>query len=1110
MKKILTLLVVNLTLIISSVAQKIDTVIYKHINCYNTYGSLTYKISGNINLYDSLILEDQNAKSVKIKIDTMVVFDSLKAGKYILFAQRKDLASNTKLVYKNMQDFSVERKSISLSFSNPGTLNVCNGVTSKIILSFSENPDSVVYNKTNFMGFMNDYIATNTSNTDIFYDTIIARHINSNCSISDTLFIQVKPSPRNDLIDVSNNICSGEVIKIVPKNNSLQYKISFNSNPNLINLKPEYVGITTQNSEPIINTTNNNIPINFSYYYIQNGCNSISVNGQIVVNVKPEISMINDVVICSGSSIDVPLKLDNLNGSEKFTYAPLNIPISIVRDTNKYNPILIDDKLTLTDKIPVSFFYNVFATFDNGCKDTTMFQVKVNPIPGTPNTPNNQLVHRICINSNYPELLTDSDSTQWSDDQNFISFKKGKSFQLPGTINADKTIYFRSQELSCNSIPQTILLDALNLPIAKINEVDEVTNINGFDKLARCIKVYNGVGSALGEPIKFKEFSWMASNGKTLLTNDSSDKFVPKLETTGKIILKVTDENGCFSSIEKDYNFNESCNFSSSKKLGFKNDKIQFCQGAKIELTEFPVICINSTEGIERTNTVWNLYNRTQNIRFSDSSGFLQAFNPVFILGDSCTKYSGEYRLSFKTKIVGNANLNCEISDELDFKVTDLPNFFIHDSIFCKSNTEPKYNIVFNPILKDSDNEYTLNYRNISDNFNNIKILKFSNKLILDSLILNDNLSDKQFRITSVKDKYGCASDNDVLFKLLRRDAIMPTLTSNLPICQGDSLRLKDTNLAVNQIAGWNNKQKAIKIVDPMTISIGTSIDSFGCQQANNSFDIRSEDLIKTETSIGGAIDVCRNSKNNIFCAAKLEKDVKVNYVWKFNSSKIGMDSCQKISLTETSKDSFVLELLMTTLDTFGDKQCHISARKKVVINTTNSRDTTEVKLWPGNLLVSSDNSSKCYKWIRTDKLTNIDSIIGNCDGKQACAFKELDFEKYSYSVQTSGYDSCFCSTLNTFIRSASPKVDTPIKIILYPNPTGSNSGLHLISAMEDHGLVEIYNVMGQLILQANHKIEVLKNEIQIPSEQFQSGVYFVKLKLMNQETETIFKLVKE
>jgi hypothetical protein len=688
MKRILAVIIVNLILILGADAQKIDTVISKNINCYNTYGSLTFSISEiNFNVYDSIVLEDQNTNSIfKKSIGIMIAFDSLKAGSYSLFAQRKDLAGKSKLVYKNMQDFSVERKSISLSFSNPGTLNVCNGEISDISLSFSESQDSVVYNKANFIRLVNKYMAINTSNTVIFYDTIIARHINANCSISDTLFIQVKPSPKNDLIDVSNNICSGDIIKIVPKNNSLQYKISFIANPNLINLKPEYVGTSSLNSEPIINNTNNNIPVNFSYYYIQSGCSSATLNGQLIVNVKPEISKINDVVICSGLSIDVPLRLVNaLNGSEKFTYNPVTIPITIVRDTNKYNPILIDDKLTLTDKIPVSFFYNVFATFDNGCKDTTMFQVKVNPIPGTPNTPNNQLVHRICINSNYPELLTDSDSTQWSDDQNFISFKKGKSFQLPGTINADKTIYFRSQELSCNSIPQAILLDALNLPIAKINEVDEVTNINGFDKLARCIKVYNGVGSTLGEPIKFKEFSWMASNGKTLLTNDSSDKFVPKLDTTGKIILKVTDENGCFSSIEKDYNFNESCNFSSSKKLGFKNDKIQFCQGAKIELTEFPVICINSTEGIERTNTVWNLYNRTQNIRFSDSSGFLQAFNPVFILGDSCTKYSGEYRLSFKTKIVGNANLNCEISDEVDFKVTDLPNFFIHDSIFARA-----------------------------------------------------------------------------------------------------------------------------------------------------------------------------------------------------------------------------------------------------------------------------------------------------------------------------------------------------------------------------------------------------------------------------------------
>ena len=300
-----------------------------------------------------------------------------------------------------------------------------------------------------------------------------------------------------------------------------------------------------------------------------------------------------------------------------------------------------------------------------------------------------------------------------------------------------------------------------------------------------------------------------------------------------------------------------------------------------------------------------------------------------------------------------------------------------------------------------------------------------------------------------------------------RRSPQIPSLTSNLPICQGDSLRLKDTNLAVNQIAGWNNKQKAFKIVDPMTISIGTSTDSFGCVASDLTYPVSKKDIIQSHAEIIGKDNVCQKSQFNQYCPAKLEKDISVQYQWIFNNVNKKTDSCYSVSLTSAEIDSFVLDLVMTTNDTFGDNQCKISARKTVIID------------------------------------------ILNCNGKQACAFQELDFNKYNYSVRTSGYPDCSCAGISTY-RSSVPKKDVVTEFKLYPNPTSLNTVIHLISAMEDHGLVEIYNVMGQLILQADHKIEVLKNEIQIPTERFQSGVYFVKLKLMNQETETIFKLVKE
>jgi len=1109
MKRILYFVIVFFSFNIDSYTQPkiMGTTVIEHTKCGLNNGSIAMRIldmdpaKSSVELCKLYKFENSSLKFIsltKLDLNDKFIFENLEDGKYKIFGFKSFGIDSFLFFDLNMNDEIIVQKSegVLFEFETMPQSEYCKGET--IVLKLNNRMGTMYFwdtLKESNLVYVKKVNLTKSS------DTIILRGKTKDCDSVLMIVYTIKPAP-----DMSNsisldklNICSGDsVIFKSMLASSNKYSVYFEGYPSY-NIKER-----TDNYSRIIES-NNDIDLKYNYFFSLNGCESDTISGVIKVNAKPKLVKINKAEVCSGSQLNVPLSI-NGNRQVNYTYT-FQKHIDITRDSI-FNNNIIKDKLFLSGNNKILSNYTVIAKYDNQCSDVTDFDVVIKPKPPVPIV--EKSIYPVCFNLNTPNVITNDSMTVWALDRDF-NFPKdtGKIFSRLANADKDEFIYFRSLVDGCYSSIDSCKIDVLALPIIKIKQLEEKVMLTNFDKISSCAYKYNALGTTLGQILKFDgdsnkivKFSWSNSNNTNMSDFNSIDnKYEPNINSAAWIKLKVIDANNCVSI--------DSLNVSESKVcsgINFSFIKDTICQGTLILLKDFSSICVNTQDIVSKTNYEWIAENLSTLKTFKESSGDTSSFNPKFNLGDSISKYPGNYKIKFNLEIKSDKNRICNLNHEYDnVKVIDRPNFIIDDSTYCEGVINPEFKIIYNPVLLE-DNKYLIEYQHINGTKRNNFISSINLKL--DSLYVNDNNSKQSYNLLSVIDMFGCQSNNIDPFSLNRRSPQLPSFTSNLPICKGDSLRLNDTNLAVNQIAGWNNKQKAFRIIDIISINIGTSIDTFGCEAKGLSFYVSNKDIIQDSAIIEGPDAVCQKSQFNQYCSTKLEKDMSVQYQWIFNNVNKKTDSCYSVSLTPAEKDFFILYLVMTTIDSFGDNQCKIFASKKVIIDTTQSRASSDIQLWPGNLLVCSDSESSCYQWIRTDS-TGVEENILNCNGKQACAFKELDFSKYTYSVRTSDYTDCSCAGISTY-RSSVPKKDVVTEFKLYPNPTGSNSGLHLISAMEDHGLVEIYNVMGQLILQANHKIEVLKNEIQIPSEQFQSGVYFVKLKLMNQETETIFKLVKE
>jgi hypothetical protein len=79
----------------------------------------------------------------------------------------------------------------------------------------------------------------------------------------------------------------------------------------------------------------------------------------------------------------------------------------------------------------------------------------------------------------------------------------------------------------------------------------------------------------------------------------------------------------------------------------------------------------------------------------------------------------------------------------------------------------------------------------------------------------------------------------------------------------------------------------------------------------------------------------------------------------------------------------------------------------------------------------------------------------------------------------------------------------------LYPNPAEGRTTLEVELEADDEVLVEITNVKGELISSNTYQLHLGQNKIDMLSESFNKGVYFIKLKcLSNVANKSNFKLV--
>ena len=1086
---------------------KIKEVNISPVTCDTKMGNITFVFENTVELlYDTFYLFKKDQISF-VPIDTSIIyndtvsFNVVTSGIYRVKGQTfmPPISQTDYLRDKtNRVDFVLDSEiKINLMLKSVPKQEYCDGETINLQV---KNPNSnVMYYWDNDRikpDSMYSKKLINISSANI-QDSIWLYAKSSSCFDSLRFIYFIKPSPKNDLMVDKDTICDGENVQF--STNSIdqsKYSIYFNMTFGISDITSS----SGTNSKQFKLNSLNDINLNFKYHFDLNGCKSVEKSGVIHVIAKPKIKPIMDLSVCSGIPLNIELGTEGLRPSTMNYIYNGNTEIS--QNTNNSTNINIKDILTSNSEKVAQ--YQITAYFNSRCKSYDTLNVTVKPLPAKPIPIDSNVF--ICKGSLWKEigvLYNPNYDMQWSNDSlNFIDsvFK----FTPNGSAIDDKNLYYRSVAKDCYSSIGKIEVDVLELPNVKI--IDSV-QIIGAGSVVNCKKSFFARDITLGETMdtlgktNISMLNWTNSISIAMANTNLYDPEIQNFKGDVVVNLRITDSNGCSNVTSWKETYADKCELLNP---GFKSvvKTRTSCQGVDLVLNDLPKICATfAPEKFEWNFKAKNLSTSIEiidNIKANNFDAKADFYNRV-------KDKPGKYIFYFTFKATTDSS-TCYISDSItDIKIYDLPHFLINDTTYCEGVINPEFKIIYNPVLLE-DNKYTLEYAH-SDGTRITNCIS-SNDLKLDSLFVKDINVKQSYNLLSVVDMFGCKSNNIDPFSLNRRSPQIPSLTSNLPICQGDSLRLKDTNLAVNQIAGWNNKQKAFKIVDPMTISIGTSTDSFGCVASDLTYPVSKKDIIQSHAEIIGKDNVCQKSQFNQYCPAKLEKDISVQYQWIFNNVNKKTDSCYSVSLTSAEIDSFVLDLVMTTNDTFGDNQCKISARKTVIIDTTQSRASSDIRLWPGNLLVCSDSESSCYQWIRTDS-TGVEENILNCNGKQACAFQELDFNKYNYSVRTSGYPDCSCAGISTY-RSSVPKKDVVTEFKLYPNPTSLNTVIHLISAMEDHGLVEIYNVMGQLILQADHKIEVLKNEIQIPSEQFQSGVYFVKLKLMNQETETIFKLVKE
>ncbi len=186
-----------------------------------------------------------------------------------------------------------------------------------------------------------------------------------------------------------------------------------------------------------------------------NGCSRTAVS-IVKINPLPDVQA-NAVALCKGSSDTL-----HVSGASTYTW----VPATGLSNPNSANPVMINLNATFT--------YTVTGTDSNGCKDTAIVQVTVNPLPAISITPSAASgCAPLCVNFSNTSNAQASCFWQFGDGTSSSSCAPQNCYQTQGTYHPSLTLTDMNGCVSTASIP----VNVYPLPHANFNAIPLVTTI---------------------------------------------------------------------------------------------------------------------------------------------------------------------------------------------------------------------------------------------------------------------------------------------------------------------------------------------------------------------------------------------------------------------------------------------------------------------------------------------------------------------------------------------------------------------------------------------------------------------------------------------------------
>lgn len=882
-------------------------------------------------------------------------------------------------------------------------------------------------------------------------------------SLEGTINVVVNPLPATPNATSNAPICAGNTLSFGAPSSNVNYLWT---GPN---------GFTDSVQNPSI--ANATTSMSGSYYLtvenIATGCVSFADTVNVLVNVTPVLpNIISNAPLCVGSNLTLTA---NSNPNSIFIWTSPDGTIDTIQSFN-INSVLLNDSGT----------YQVMAVLGNCPSDTGLTNVLVNPLPATP-----------AISSNSPVCEGDSIqlftpislgfSYQWSGPDTFSSTLQNPTLDSVTVINSG--VYNLSITDSITSC--TSLLASINFMVNPLPQTPVATSNS-----ALCV---GDTMMLYADSIPNVSYAWTGPLG---FSSTEQNPVAPnsQIPWTGDYILQVTDlTTGCKSITDSTFVISNVLpqvmtvsNTSPVCEESALNFDVIFVLGANYHWsgpngytssTQNPTI---TPVAMADTGTyyVYGTIGTCTSATFSTSVSVnplppapIATSNSALCEGDTLlltangingVNYNWTGPNSFNANQQNTTLLNVSLANAGDYllSVTDMITGCIShfDTVLVQVNALPLITSVTSNSPVCTGN--SINLQAVTSSNVNLSWVGPNN---YSSTVANPVISNAQMNmagsysliITDINT--GCISNSSSTMVQVNQTPVIPTASSNSPICAGATL-----NLTSNSDAGatyvWVGPNSYNSGNQNPSISNATSLQSgtytvvanlAGCISASANVDVVINELPATPVlssnsplCFGGTLVISSNSPNG------------VSYNWSGPNSFSGSE--QSVNIVNASADfSGNYNLFVTNLNTGCiSSTATIAVLINAVPDVPDMSASTQV-CYGDTLALSTETVANTYLW------TGPNGFSSNL--QNPVIFDVNDAIIGTYTLQVTNADGCIAEDNISIVLACEDINDIFVPNVFTPNGDGENQTFKVITANLKTVEVEIYDRWGILLYTWNN-----------------------------------------